>query len=715
MVATHTEKVVLDAEDRASAEFKKAAGGFDSMASKFTKGAKAIGVAFGAAAFIGLGKQMVSLAVDAEEAASAFATAFGPATAKAAAFVDEFANKAGFASFELEQMLAITGSVVQGIGATEDASADLAIQMATLAGDVASFSNAQGGARAVMGALQSAINGEREALKTYGLALSETEVQQRALTDTGKTSVDELTRLEKAQATVNLAYDKAGKSLGDLDRTQGSAANQLRALGGEARELGADIGAALLPAIRDMLPAIRDMLPAIGEAGTAIADLVVAVGPLVSALVTALGPALEGVAWYFRLLAKGATSISAIYGNDVADGVLRLGEAQDFLNTQLAAGADPASVLASAVLHFGDTTALTADNVAELNEVAGLSDERLREVGWALVEVAKYGDAGGISVEALSQAFGLGLQPMGPYITAVDAAGDAVTVLSEKELAAAAVVDQAADEAAAAAARFKTSVVDSIMGAAKGLDGAVDQIEESLGELQANFEESIEQHLEFYANLAILSARGQDDLALILEAGGTKNAAAAAQAVDDIAAAADFEQVIDDAEADAEAVAEAWRLGLERNYPSLVAEFAGLGVDLTTALGENFSVDFLLLGLQALRDSAAATRSSVGGTAKPAEGNYGGPYFASGGIVPGALGAPLRATVHGGEEVLTMSDRQSITASLDRLSSSMGSAPAPTVNVTVTVETDPAGRVTGVRVEDQSGPLAATVERLVRR
>ena len=47
-------------------------------------------------------------------------------------------------------------------------------------------------------AFRSALVGEREALKTYGIAITEAEVQTKAFEMTGKTSADELTRQEKA-------------------------------------------------------------------------------------------------------------------------------------------------------------------------------------------------------------------------------------------------------------------------------------------------------------------------------------------------------------------------------------------------------------------------------------------------------------------------------------------------------------------------------------
>jgi ABC-type transporter Mla subunit MlaD len=251
----------LDKLENSTKKADKAFGGFGSTLGKF---ATAAGVLLALKKIAGMAKEMVNLAVDAEEAGSAFKTTFGPAVDKAQKFVEEFANKAGFADFELQQLLATTGNIVQGLGATEEASLGLSEQMATLAGDVASFSNAAGGAPAVLRALQSALTGEREALKTYGIVVAEADVVERALLMTHKESKDELTKLDRAYATMQLAAERAGKAVGDLDRTQDSAANTMRRLEGRIKELKKEMGKELLPVLEQMLPLLEDFILLMG-------------------------------------------------------------------------------------------------------------------------------------------------------------------------------------------------------------------------------------------------------------------------------------------------------------------------------------------------------------------------------------------------------------------------------------------------------------------
>ena len=246
--------------DQVEGGAKRAGGAFKGMG-KLIGG---LGLAVAARKIGQFAAEVTMLAVDAEEAGSAFRTTFGPAVDDAQKFVDEFANKAGFAEHELQQLLATTGNVIQGLGGTEQASAALSEDMAILAGDVASFSNAAGGAPAVLKALQSALTGEREALKTYGIVVTEADVVERALLNTQKARADELTKLEKAQATVQIATERAGKAVGDLDRTQESAANSLRRLNAQWTETKTAIGAELLPLLVDFLPVLEELILSLG-------------------------------------------------------------------------------------------------------------------------------------------------------------------------------------------------------------------------------------------------------------------------------------------------------------------------------------------------------------------------------------------------------------------------------------------------------------------
>tara|TARA_A100001201_G_scaffold57819_1_gene55724 strand:+ start:43 stop:1992 length:1950 start_codon:yes stop_codon:yes gene_type:complete len=267
----------LTGADKTSRGLDKVSGSADRLDNKVKRGSKANaqfaagmsgltkGAVVGAAvlagkALINFSADALEAAVSAEEAAAAFDTTFGDAAQEAGRFSEQFANKAGLTNAELQQLLATTGAVAQGIGFTQKESADLGIELTKIAADVASFSNISAGAEPVLLAFRSALLGEREALKTYGIAISEAEVQTKAFELTGKSSANALTRQEKAFATLAVIQQKAAVQIGDLDRTSESFANQQRAVSAEIRQLKEDIGAELIPAAAEMLPIFRELV-----------------------------------------------------------------------------------------------------------------------------------------------------------------------------------------------------------------------------------------------------------------------------------------------------------------------------------------------------------------------------------------------------------------------------------------------------------------------
>ena len=275
---------------------------FGGVAKSIGKGVAGVFTGLSAVA-VTLGKDMVNLATDAGEAQSMFEVTFADALPKASAFVEEFAHKAGFAEHELQQLLGTSGAVLQGIEFNGEASADLSMKLATLAGDVASFSNAQGGAKAVLDAMTKSLLGENESLKTYGIAISAAEVNTKAFEMTGKTSASQLTKQERALATYEMLLKKTTVQQGDLNRTQDSFANKSRKAQAQLKDLKVTLGKELLPVAEQMLPVIMNMVesfnPSLTNAIKALAPFLSAIGKLISAL---LPPIMMVITWILEKL-----------------------------------------------------------------------------------------------------------------------------------------------------------------------------------------------------------------------------------------------------------------------------------------------------------------------------------------------------------------------------------------------------------------------------
>ena len=201
----------------------------------------------------------IQAASSAQEAAGAFGTTFAGAAEKLNEQLKENANLFGLTTSEAQQLVGVFGAVAQGIGFTQEESADLSARIFELSGDIASFNNITAGAEPVLQAFRSAIVGERESLKTYGIAIGEAEVQTKAFEMTGKTSTDQLTRQDKALATVELAFQQASVQIGNAKREEEGFAAQSLIARSATQELREELGEQLLPAAGEILRTFNEI------------------------------------------------------------------------------------------------------------------------------------------------------------------------------------------------------------------------------------------------------------------------------------------------------------------------------------------------------------------------------------------------------------------------------------------------------------------------
>ncbi len=186
------------------------------------------------------------LGASVEETGSKFETTFGDAERRVQAFVDTNGTLIGLSRQQAQEVLATTGAITQGLGFTTEASAAAAVEVLRLAGDLSSFNNLP--TESVIRAINSALTGEREQLKSLGIVLREADVQHRALANSGKVNASALTDVERATASIELITERAGVAVGDLARTQDSAANQARRLGAEFQNVREELAVSLMPA-----------------------------------------------------------------------------------------------------------------------------------------------------------------------------------------------------------------------------------------------------------------------------------------------------------------------------------------------------------------------------------------------------------------------------------------------------------------------------------
>ena len=253
-VSKSTKKLDTDVKNSAkqNAEF---AAGMSGLGSAAIVGAAGLA----AKSLLDFSLSAIQAASSAQEAAGAFGTTFAGAAEKLNGELAKNANLFGLTTSEAQQLISVFGSVAQGIGFTQEESANLSSDLFNLAGDIASFNNITAGAAPVLQAFRSALVGEREALKTYGIAITEAEVQTKAFEQTGKNSADALTRQEKALATSALIFERATVQQGNAAREASGFAAQTLIARSATQELREELGEELLPAAGEVLRVFNEI------------------------------------------------------------------------------------------------------------------------------------------------------------------------------------------------------------------------------------------------------------------------------------------------------------------------------------------------------------------------------------------------------------------------------------------------------------------------
>lgn len=233
---------------------------------------------------LGIGGYLVNLGSDAAEMQSKFDTVFGANAAGWANRFDLLADKVGRNRYELMNFGATIQGLLGPMGLTGNAAANMSMGFTELAVDLSSFYNAT--ESDALNALRSALIGETEPMRQFGVVLNQAAIEAEALRMGLMQQGGELTAAAKAQATYSLIMQQTVAAQGDAVRTGGGWANQMRALQGALAETATTMGTQLLPVVTPLLQqlntGLKDVLPKAGQIFTDFA----------TKLQTNLGPAL---------------------------------------------------------------------------------------------------------------------------------------------------------------------------------------------------------------------------------------------------------------------------------------------------------------------------------------------------------------------------------------------------------------------------------------
>jgi len=234
---------------------------------------------------VGLGAASLKLASDFEQTDSKFKTVFSSIQAEAEQTAKVFSESFGLSDLAAKKLLSDTGDLLVGFGFTEQSALDLSKQVNELAVDLASFTNFSGGAEGASAALTKALLGERESIKSLGIAITEADLKEFAAQH--GLVFKELDRVAKAQLTYQLALKQSSKAVGDFERTSHTFANQMRIAKAELTDAAISLGEHLIPMAQKAIRFFRELVDKFNSLSASTkksivnwALLIAAIGPI---------------------------------------------------------------------------------------------------------------------------------------------------------------------------------------------------------------------------------------------------------------------------------------------------------------------------------------------------------------------------------------------------------------------------------------------------
>ena len=236
-------------------------------------------------------------ASDYEENLNKIDVAFGENSKSVKDWANTARDEFGLSKVQATESVSAFGALGKGIGLTEKQAADMSTTLAGLSADLGSYFNVSTEDSAK--ALEGIFTGESEALKKFGVVMTDTNLEKFAA-DQGLVW-KELSQTDKTMLRYQYVLAKTKDAQGDFARTSNGTANSTKIFKSAVQDLATSIGTNLLPIITPVIQKVTEWINKFNELSPETQKIITIVGLLVAAI----GPVLI-------IVGKVATGISSI-------------------------------------------------------------------------------------------------------------------------------------------------------------------------------------------------------------------------------------------------------------------------------------------------------------------------------------------------------------------------------------------------------------------
>jgi hypothetical protein len=269
--------------DKAKAEFKALEKASDKT--KFVLGKLAVPAAAALGGIATFGFKAANAAADLGEQVSKAGVLFGDAAGDIEKWSKGAANTINMSRTEAIAAASNFATFGKAAGITGKDLGKFSKDLVGLAADIGSFNNTN--PQEVIAALGSALRGEAEPMRRFGVLLDDATLRAKAMEMGIYDGNGALTAQQKILAANKVIFEQTSAAQGDLERTADSAANRQQRLAAQMKDLNIAIGEVFLPILDAVLPLLNSLAQFAGNNATTIGILGLAFGGLSAAILVA--------------------------------------------------------------------------------------------------------------------------------------------------------------------------------------------------------------------------------------------------------------------------------------------------------------------------------------------------------------------------------------------------------------------------------------------